>query len=138
MNIERMKSRGVLFYLKKKAYIREFSFKFNKISHDNPGEGYANIVYSENSIVEGLLYEISEDGLYKLDKYENHPIEYRRELVKVQIHNKSVKSAHVYVANDEYTRDDLLPSSMYISHLLKAKDYISDNHYNFLKNHKTL
>ena len=71
MNDKRMTDRGVNFLSKEKGTLKGYKFIINKKSQKNPNIGFANIIKNESSDVEGIIYEVLEEDLIKLDKYEN-------------------------------------------------------------------
>ena len=75
--------------------------RFNKVAYRNHREGYANIVADAKDVVEGVLYEIPDNDLEKLDRYEGYPrINDKRELM-VNVKGKMV-AALVYVMTDSH------------------------------------
>ena len=87
MDPERMRRRGIKFSRREHAVLEGFRLEFNKVSSRNPREGYANIVKDPEGIVEGILYEIEESDLSKLDKFEGYPLHYRRTRIYVKLDN---------------------------------------------------
>ena len=71
MDPDRMRERGVLFTERRRAILEGWKLLFNKVSSRNPSEGFANIEREEGSVVEGILYEIRDSDLEKLDSYES-------------------------------------------------------------------
>jgi len=78
---------------------------FNKRSSRNPREDYANIVEDEDGVVEGILYEITDEDIKKLDRYEGYPQHYERQ--KVRLQSGDVMEAAVYIARQEMTAEGL-------------------------------
>ncbi len=138
MNQDRMKKRGADFSCARKALLKDYQLKFNKVSTKNNDEGFANIITTDGSMVEGVLYQLDDESLLKLDKFENYPISYKREIVKVEIEDAILLEATTYIANSGHVSENLLPNSSYLSHLLAAKNYLSREYYEFLLNHPTL
>lgn len=138
MNPERMKNRGANFFAATKAKLKDYQLKFNKISTKREGEGFANIVAAEGCVVEGVVYEMDDSSLFKLDEYENYPLSYRRDIVELVISESNLLEATTYIANSDHISENLLPSSSYLNHLLSAKDFLSTDYYDFLINHPTL
>jgi len=87
MDPERMRRRGIRFSRREHAVLEGFRLEFNKLSSRNPREGYANIVKDAESVVEGILYEIEESDLRRLDRWEGYPSHYRRARVYVKLDN---------------------------------------------------
>ena len=92
MDIQRIRDRGVSFKTRRHAFLKGWSLKFNKISSHNPKEGFANIVQDEDGIIEGILYEVEQSDLQKLNHYEGLPTHYNRITVKVEL---EIGRAHV-------------------------------------------
>jgi len=138
MNPDRMKSRGVKFLRRIHAVLNGWRLEFNKVSFRNPREGYANIVRDENSIVEGILYEILDSDIGKLDRYEGYPDHYDRITVKVRLDNGSEIEAFTYIAQPDKVRSGLKPSKEYLNHLLKGSDLLSKEYRDRLSKLETL
>lgn len=138
MDAKRMQLRGVAFSKRVRAVLKGYRLEFNKVSSHNAREGFANIVRDENSQVEGVLYEISEDGLRKLDNYEGYPHHYNRIKVFVLLDDGSQVEAVAYIAQPDKTREGLKPSRAYLSHLLAAEDVLSPSYIEKLKSVRTL
>ena len=135
MNQERLKERGVEFENPRSAILRDYILKFNKINSKVENAGYANIEASAGSIVEGILYEVTEDGLKSLDKYEGVGSgDYCRKEVEVFTKDNKPHLAITYIACPEKIRDNLKPTKEYLNHLLKGKNFLSFEYYEKLKN----
>ena len=65
-----------------KARLEGYKISFSRYSGKWNG-GVADIIEAENSHVWGILYEITEDDLARLDKFEGHPNIYIRKKVIV-------------------------------------------------------
>lgn len=138
MDPERMKNRGVKFLKRERAILKGFKLVFNKISFQNPGEGFANIVEDDKEVVEGILYEIEENDLEKLDRHEGYPSHYTRIKVNVTLENGQTVEAITYIARPDRTREGLKPSKEYLRHLLKGCDLLSKEYCEKLRNVETL
>jgi len=129
MSEQRMLDRKISFFSRKFGILKDYKLVFNKISKSNNNISFANIVESVGDIVEGVIYEINEDDIKKLDKFEGYPIHYiRKNLI---IDNKS---CIVYIAQDQWIKEGVYPTKEYINYLLEAKDVISEEYYNKIKN----
>jgi len=133
MDSNRMKERGINFAKREHAIIKGWKLEFNKVSFKNPKEGYANIVMKENSVVEGVLYEIPDSDLKTLDRYEGYPTHYGRIKIIVIMDNGEKVEAVTYVAKPDKVKDGLKPSREYLSHLLKGCDLLSEEYCNKLR-----
>lgn len=128
-----MRERNINFSLRKRAILRYFRLEFNKIASRNPKEGYANIVPDQNEEVEGVLYEITEQDLSKLDRREGYPKHYDKIILKVGLDDGQEVEAVVYIAQPSKVANGLKPSGTYMKHLLAAKDILSENYCRKLK-----
>jgi len=90
------------------------------------GAGFANIVKGEGR-VEGILYEIDETSLKRLDYYEGILDHYNRIEVEVNCEAQPLK-AWVYVANENKIKEGLKPRREYLNHLLKGRDLLSEEY----------
>jgi len=138
MDPERMRSRGIRFSKRVHAVLRGYILRFNKVSSRNPREGYANIVPHKGGIVEGIRYEIPDEDIYKLDKFEGYPYHYNRIEVDVELDDGRRVRAVTYIAQPDKVREGLKPSRGYLKHLLAGKDILSESYYEMLKSWPTL
>jgi len=137
MSARRMQERGVRFSSRRHATLDGFKLVFNKAS-SNPGEGHANIVREEGSVVEGVLYEVDEEGLRRLDECEGYPRHYDRVVVPVRLDDGRVVEAFTYVAQPDATKDGLRPSRRYLSLLLDGCDVLPRSYRERLARTETL
>ena len=134
MNIKRLLERGVFFSAKEKGSLKGYRFIINKRSQKNPNIGFANIIKDSSSHVEGVIYDVSQEDILKLDKFEGYPKHYRREN-----HIINNKECVVYIANEEWTSANELESTEeYKNHILEGREFLSENYYNKLLEIKTL
>ena len=128
MDAERMRERGIRFSQRTHGILKGYRLEFNKIASRNPQEGYANVVRFENGIVEGVLYEIPDSDLSKLDMFEGYPDHYDRLMIKVQLDDGQKLEAIIYIAQPDQIAEGLKPSRDYLNHLLAAKDLLSESY----------
>ena len=138
MNPERMKQRGINFAKREWAVLKGWRLVFNKIAYRNPKEGYANIVKDEKGTVEGVLYDVLEEDIKKLDRYECYPIHYNKITVKVNLKNGKEIDAITYIAQPDKIKDGLKPDREYLNHLLKGNDLLSEKYCERLKTWENL
>ena len=136
MNPDRMKERGVTFYSRELLLLPGYELVFNKIVK-TPNAAAANIISDKGGVVEGVLYEVTMEGIRNLDKYEHYPNEYDRVALQI-LHNGVEKEVLTYIAHTHKTREGLKPSREYLEHLLSGKDILSDTYYNKLREVETL
>ena len=129
MNPARMRERGMQFTACEGARLTGFRLVFDKASKAHPEIGHANLVYDPESVVEGVLYSlVTQHEIARMDPYENAPVNYSREVVRVA-HGES---CWTYFANPGVRCQGLLPSRTYLNHLLAGKEYLSDVYYQML------
>ncbi len=112
---ENMKEHGLEYNAAFSVTLSAYRLKFNKIPLDNggiEGLGQANIVPTSNNLgmMEGMLYEIDEKFLPKIDELYHYPDEYLRKKMRFTKHDFSLVNAVVYMAQKDRTDDSLLPT----------------------------
>ncbi len=138
MNPRKMYELGIKFTERIHATLRGYTLKFNKASSLNPEEGFANIIPDEKGSVEGVLYEISDFDLLKLDEYEGHPQHYRRITVKVETEEGELFDAVTYIASPDKIKNGLKPSKKYLKNLIVARDILPESYVRRLEVIETL
>ena len=138
MDPERMRQRGIEFSRREYTILNGWRLVFNKIAFPNSKEGYANIERDEEGVVEGILYEIQESGLTKLDGYEGYPDHYNRIKVRVKLSNAQEVEGITYIAQHNKIGSGLKPSKDYLNHLLKGCDLLSEKYCEMLRKWETL
>jgi cation transport regulator ChaC len=138
MDGDRLRGRGVSFSRREKAVLEGYRLVFNKRSSRDPKEGFANIVKEEGGLVEGILYEIADGEIERLDKCEGYPQHYYRQRVKVKLQSGEAVEAAVYIARQEMTAEGLKPSRKYLNHLLEGCDLLSKEYCERLRSTPTL
>jgi gamma-glutamylcyclotransferase (GGCT)/AIG2-like uncharacterized protein YtfP len=124
-----MLDRNIKFTSKKQGILNGYKLIINKRSYKNPEIGFANIIKDNDSIVEGILYDVDINEIFKLDKYEGFPKHYNR------VHmNISGEDSIVYIANPKWVSDiELKTTKEYKNHILEGKKYLSSEYYNILE-----
>ena len=138
MDPERMRERDITFSQRRHAILKGYRLEFNKVASRNPEEGYANIVQYENGVVEGVLYDIRDSDLAKLDRCEGYPEHYDRAKVKVELDDNHEMEAVTYIAQPGKVTYGLRPSRDYLDHLLAAEDLLSKSYSRMLAAVQTL
>lgn len=134
MDFNRLRDRKISFEFLGKAILHDYVLRFNKIASQKDGIGYANIVYQENEIVEGLLFKV--ENIEKLDKYEGYPNHYIKCILAVLLKDEPIE-AIVYVAHSNRTADNLKPEREYLNRILTAKEYLSESYFYNLRSTPT-
>lgn len=128
MNEQRMLDRGVNFTSKELGILNGYKMIINKRSYKNPEMGFANIIPSLDEQVEGVLYEVSIDDIFKLDKFEGYPKHYNRRKMIV-----NSEESIVYVANPKWVSiGELKATEEYKNHILEGKKFVSEQYYNMV------
>lgn len=109
-----MGERGIKFSRREHAILKGWRLEFNKEASSNPEEGFANIVQDKKSVVEEILYEVQDEDLDELDKYEGRPNHYERINVKVKLDNGEEVEAETYIANPSRIKNGLKPRRKYL------------------------
>lgn len=139
MDIKRLNKREVYPSKRERATLHGYSIKFNKKGTANPKEGKTNIVRDPSGVVEGILCEITEAEMRKLDKAEGVSTgDYFRTTVRVKVEGGTEIDAVTYIANPMKVRNGLKPTRDYLAHLLAGKSYLSTEYYERMKSTETL
>jgi gamma-glutamylcyclotransferase len=128
MDPERMRKGSISFSQRIRAVLKGYRLEFNKVASRNPQEGYANAVKFEEGIVEGVLYEIPDSDLSRLDRFEGYPDHYDRVMIKVELNDGQKLEAIIYIAQRDRIAEGLKPSRDYLDHLLAARDILSESY----------
>jgi len=147
MNPERVRDRGIVFHLAVGARLSGFALAFDKSSKLHDGVGHANVVFAPGKNVEGVLYWLaSAEEINKMDRFENTPVNYSREVVQVQIatawRNSDLAelmtsaewssarvSSWTYFANSAVRKSGLVPPRSYMKHLLAGEPFLTPGYY---------
>jgi gamma-glutamylcyclotransferase len=78
--------------------------------------------------VEGVLYEIADSDLSRLDRFEGYPDHYDRLMIKVELDEGQKLEAIIYIAQPDKIAEGLKPSRDYVDHLLAARDILSKSY----------
>lgn len=133
MSRNRMVKRGLKPFNRQLAFLDDFKFVINKRSYKNPNIGYANVVEKEGSVVEGILYDIKDNDIKLLDRFEGAPSHYYRKILKLRLKNGKFVEGVVYIAQNNWTSDQELKTTQeYKNYILEGKNWISENYYDFL------
>lgn len=114
------------------AKLEGYKIIFNKLGTFD-GSGKTNIVQDAGSIVWGVIFELTDDQILRLDRVETAG--YRRDSVAVNANGGQIDVA-TYFANIDYTREGLLPTSDYLGFLIDgAKEHsFPEDYTSFLEN----
>ena len=115
MNPEIIKESGLEYQAAFSVTLSAYRLVFNKIPLDNGGKenlGLPNIVPTTDNVgmMDGVLYEMLEENLPKLDALYHHPDEYLRKKMRFTKHDFTFVNGVVYIAQNHRTKSGLLPS----------------------------
>jgi len=131
MSVSRMIKRGVTPLSRSHGILNDYVLKFNKKSSKGDWS-FANIEESEGDVVEGIIFEISESHLEKLDKFEGAPLHYRREKINVISESKKIECI-TYIAQEDYILEGLNPTNDYMKFLIEGSLLLSPDYQKMLK-----
>jgi len=137
MNFDRMRERILREPIAKAGWLVGYCLLFNKVASKKSGVGYANIKENKDENVYGVLYDVTQDEIAKLDGFEGVPRHYEKKEMEIKSGNGNV-TAVVYIANKEQVKDGLLPERAYLNHLLKGKEYLPMEYYKKLEKQLTI
>ena len=106
---------------------------FNKLGQD--GSGKANLIDQEDEKAYGVIYQVNESDLIKLDRFE---VGYERKTLKVQSDNNGYVKAILYLANN--LQDFISPNKEYMNHILRGAEEngLKQNYIDYLKSIPTI
>jgi hypothetical protein len=115
MNPEIIKKKGLKYEAAFSVTLSAYKLVFNKIPMDNGGKeklGHANISPTLDNLgmMEGILYEMLEENIPKLDALYQHPEEYQRRKMRFTKHDFTFVDGIVYIAQKDRTKSGLKPS----------------------------
>ena len=141
MDGDLMRDRGINFIFRQRAKMIDKMLVFNKKADDGISS-YANIIYADGDMLEGVLYYVLMSDIKKLDKVEGVPTHYSREKYGVFDSKSNMLDAFVYIANPDRTfkwtdRPWLYPTKQYLNYLLAGKEFLSKKYYEYLLHYQT-
>lgn len=118
MNQAQMRERCPDSKLVGKAVLKDYKIGFSILSPSWRG-GCADVVQSLGDQVWGLLYEVSEEDLESLNKFEGHPYKYKRFTATVTDESGEQVEAESYEVV-ERSLEHVKPSEEYIGRMVEA------------------
>src|SRR5947209_5421834 len=112
-------------FRRRRAVLPDHELVFNKMSSTDQTVGYGNVAPAPGHCVEGVLNELSDDELRRLDAIELVPHHYMRsqEIVLESV-GKNPVLAHIYTAQLAWVRPELKPLRSYVDGLLGGADIL--------------
>jgi len=111
---------------RRRGLLADHSLLFDKLSSIDPAIGYASIRPQLGGVVEGVINDVDERDLLRLDEIELVPVHYRRTTATVfdTALGQAIET-FVYVGNEAWTRSGLIPEAAYVARLLRGQDILS-------------
>lgn len=120
---EQMKKRCPSAHLVGKALLKDYKLAFTHFSPRRQG-GAADIIQSKGGSVWGLLYDMPESDLKRLDTYEGFPRRYRRIEVAVFDEDRTTHTAQAYEVVSK-RHQHVPPTNSYIKKMIDAAEKFS-------------
>ncbi len=86
----------------------------------NPGSGVATVFPEKGSYVEGVLWEITPECEWNLDRYEGYPNLYGKETIRVRNKGGMQMDVMAYVMNEPHKYYLARPSRVYLDGILEG------------------
>lgn len=99
--------------------LENFKLDFTKYSGSRNG-GVADIVYSKNDIVYGVVFDVSESDLKIIDRKEGAPNFYKQRKVKVKLLKGEVLDDDVVTYEVDDKEDFVSPTKDYVDIIIKG------------------
>lgn len=113
-------------FRRRRGILMNYRLAFNKVSSTDPTVGYANVMAAPGRRVEGLLNELDDTALARLDAIELVPHHYTRSRLEVYDSMRAEPVlADVYTATPDWMRPALRPLRSYLNRLLHGADLLS-------------
>lgn len=133
MNLEQMLGRNAFFTRRIKGWVDGYRLVFNKIASSEPGYGKANIIEDSGFQVMGVLYEVQEEALSTLDRFEGvSGLHYERKEMRVQTVEFGVVTAVVYLAHSSKIQNGLQPTESYAANFYAGLDILGEEGKSYL------
>jgi gamma-glutamylcyclotransferase len=111
---------------RRRGLLVDFAIGFGKISSSDPAVGYATVISCGGAHVEGVLNNLTDAEINRLDEIELVPEHYTRATLGViDTGSSEIVEAAVYIANPAKLRTGLMPLASYIDMLLGGRDILS-------------
>ena len=134
-----MAKKCVEFTSRSRGKLTGYRLLFNKMALRErlpDGIGFANINDDPAGSVEGVVYDIVDDHIVRLDESERCPEHYTRMTVTVETEVGPVECL-TYKAQPDKITDGLVPSRNYINHILAGRDFLSKQYVEALDQSQT-
>jgi len=134
-----MAKKRVEFTSRSRGTLNGYRLLFNKMALRERlpnGIGFANINDDPTGTVEGVVYDIVDEHLTRLDESERYPEHYTRTIVTVETEAGPTECL-TYQAQPDKIADGLVPSRNYLNHILAGRDFLSKQYFDALDQSQT-
>jgi gamma-glutamylcyclotransferase len=116
-------------FARRRGLLPDFAIAFSKVSSSDPTIGYATLVSCNGARVEGVLNNLTDTEIARLDEIELVPEHYTRATVGViDTSNGKTFQSVVYLANPDKLKPGLKPLLSYVETLLGGRDVLSPSY----------
>ncbi|REJ70384.1 MAG: gamma-glutamylcyclotransferase [Planctomycetota bacterium] len=132
-------NKRVEFKSRARGTLRGYRMRFNKkaLRERLPeGIGFANIEADPDGVVEGIVYDVVDEHVCRLDESERYPDHYTRITITVETPS-GFEECQAYQAQPDKVAGGLVPSRNYLNHILAAHDFLSKQYYQALDQSQT-
>lgn len=129
-----MAKKRVQFTSRSRGTLSGYRLLFNKMALRErlpDGIGFANINRDPTATVEGVVYDIPDEHLPRLDESERYPDHYARISVQVETETGFL-DCQTYQAQPDKIANGLVPSRNYLNHILAGRDFLSKQYFDAL------
>ncbi len=143
VNESYFKEQGFEYNSKTNVTLSGYRVVFNKLPSDPnapEGMGVVNIEPTPTNagMMEGILYEMEEKYVPKLDEYYEYPKEYTRKIMRINRHDFITVNGIVYFAQTERVKAGLKPDKATMKILRGARQTMSMLYFSRLMGTKTI
>lgn len=115
-------------FRRRRAELHGYKLVFNKKARADATAGFANIIPSSGARVEGILNDLTEAEISRLDLIESAPTHYIRAKLTFVDGTGSSVAAYVYIASPDWVREGLRPPRAYMHLILQGDDMLSEQY----------
>ncbi len=100
LQIEQMKRRCPSAEVEGVGRLYGYRLAFAGFSVTRGGAGVATVIEDETAWTSGAVFSIDQADLNRLDRFEGHPVSYRRSLHPIRLDDGRIVWSHVYIKRD--------------------------------------
>lgn len=143
MNEEFFRKQGLDYVDKLSVTLSAHRVVFDKIPSDEnalPGQGWSNIepTPDNSGMAIGIMYEMDDSYLPRLDEIHQAPQEYQRKVMRFNKHDFAMTNGFLYMARPEKIQHSLKPAKATMKILRQAKSSVPMLYFSRLMGIKTI